>query len=118
MKNKDVLEIVDTLASEYSWTIPDILELPIDVISNLYKLIASRKKREYSIMTKLIGMACACAFNGKLEKLDSIFPEEVDTENPEKSSEQLINQLRQLWTMSGKPLAEFDKKLKTGDVRF
>jgi len=80
-KNNDkLLGLLDTLMSEYGWTLEYCLKLPGDVVTGLYTAIQLRKGREAKVWTKLIGAACAAGFGGKLDKLDKLFDAETETD--------------------------------------
>lgn len=79
--NDNLFGILDTLLSEYGWTLEYCLKLPGDVVTCLYKAIQLRKGREAKVWTKLMGAACAAGFGGKLDRLDKLFEDDstVDT---------------------------------------
>lgn len=87
--------LLDRLMSEYGWSLEYCLKLPADVIKNLTGAIQERKNDEMKVWTKLIGLACATGFSGKLDQLDKILnkekqPEEIDTDTWK-------SQVRSLW---------------------
>lgn len=116
MSKSTIYTLLDVLASEYSWHIEYILSLPIDVILELHSKILKRKNLEQAVETKLIGLATACAFNGKLDKLDRLFKDNLDGE--EISAEEQKEQMRQLWLKMGKDPKKFQEQYEKGEVRF
>lgn len=117
LNTKDNYDIIDLLASEYSWTLEYILSLPIDVISALSKHIVERKLSEQAVTAKIIGIATACAFSGKLEKLDSMFSSSTETPTEPTEQEQK-NSMLALWLKLGRDPKDFEKQFKEGTVKF
>lgn len=119
MKRTDIYLVVDALASEYSWTIEYILSIPADVLLSLHKKMRERKRIEQAVNVKLIGIATACAFNGKLDKLDNILDKSVQQEEKKEVSPNIQKeQMRAMWVGMGRDPKVFEEQYKNGDVRF
>ena len=118
MKKSDKLVIVDRLASEYKWTVEYIMALPTDVLFGLYRTITDRKLEEQATLAKIIGIATACAFNGKLKKLDKIFKRKGKGKEEEIDPMVQKEQMRAMWMAMKKDPKEFERQYAKGEVTF
>lgn len=113
--NAKLFGILDTLMSEYGWTLEYCLKLPGDVVISLYKAIQLRKGREARVWTKFIGAACAAGFGGKLDKLDKLFDDEETETDTEVDTAAWKGQVKGLWlrmqTKGKTPTTEDYKRL-------
>ena len=109
--NDIIFDLVDTFASEYKWTLDEILKLPVDVMLSLYKKIHERKKRDYKILAQIIALAVNCGFSGDLKPLEKLFEDKTEI-----SKEEYLSQLRSLWITLGKDPKELEEKLKKGET--
>lgn len=89
----DWVQIIDTLAHEYGWTIEYIQNLSIDEIQNFFEKINERKKLEWLVQTYIIN----CAFAGKKPNFDSKKQEQPNNE---------IEALKQLMKVVGGKVEE------------
>jgi len=116
---KQILPILDALMSEYGWTLEYCLQLPSDVLLELFEGIGARKRAEMQLWVKLIGAACAAGFCGKLDKLDGLFVQDNvkddSKETTEKEKLQWKSQLKALWLKLGKNDEEFDRRWAAGE---
>lgn len=112
---KQILPIIDTIISEYGWSLEYTLGLPGDVLLDLYSTINERKLTQAKFWTKLIGAACAAGFSGKLEKLDSIFKASDEPLDNNMAETQWKAQLKGLWLRLGKDGEEFERKWAAGE---
>jgi len=104
MFNNEIFQIIDLLASEYGWSIEEILQLDVFEALQLVKAIRERKKQDL----KLLGLAVGLAFVGKLEKLDEIFEE--------KGEETTLGQLQDLYMKLGGDLKKFKEMLNKKEI--
>jgi len=109
-----ILPILDTVMSEYGWTLEYTLRLPSDVLIDLYKAISARKLSEAKLWTKLIGAAVGAGFSGKLEKLDNIFSSS-DTPVTEADPVAWKAQLKGVWMRLKKDPEEFERRWAAGE---
>ena len=111
---REIISIVDLLASEYGWDIEYILSINIDVLNALFKAIEERKKTEYRVLAQIFGIATNLGLSGKLDKLEDLFKEKKEV-----SPDEMINQARNLWIKMGKDPAEFDRLVREGkEIKF
>lgn len=116
MDKKLIYTVIDTMASEYGWSIEYILRLNLDVVFELYQTIVRRKSEELKLRTKFSAIAAAVGFSGKIKELDKIFGSEKSTE--EVNPEQYKEKLRAVWIHLRKNPAEFETAYNSGKVVF
>lgn len=120
--NKQILEVLDVIMSEYGWTLDYSLKLPVTVIQDLYKIICNKQKADNKFQTKLQVIAIGAAFSDKgLAIIDKVFkPESTNEETPaiEVDEDAQKSQMRNLWVRMGKDLKDFDEHYNKGEVQF
>lgn len=115
MSEKKVLySILDTVMSEYGWSVEYCMKLPHDVLDAFYRAILERKRNEYYLMTKFMAYAVNAGFAGKIENIDKIFKKPVDAEEKIDPTA-WKSQLKALWIKMKRDPEEFEKKWAAGE---
>lgn len=110
--------LIDAIASEYGWSLNEIMNIPSDVLFKLFFIIQKRKSEASYTKTKLLAIATGCGFNGKIDLIDKLFDKEQKL-TKEEEQKQLDIDMRNLWVQMGKDPKEYDRQLKAnGSVRF